>query len=379
MLTEKEIHSIAEPMVLSIENINAQFISKFSKHISRVVKKRNVDFMQEYEQLLQNMAFLLGLFDDYYFNQSKYMENVIKSVSQKDYKDVKDDFIHNKIEYVAYKDNKPLNDIANKVSNNISDDIYNAKYMLGLSVTENGKTKGIYLPTAYILALQKAMMYNQSDLTDDFSIGKLLNSFNLGNVKVIYPSGKTIRLDNYMNFVAMGGLQEFAEQNSIELGNQFGSTGYEISVHDNPAPDHADIQGQQYTAEEYEELNNELARPIGEINCYHFAIPIIYGFDKPLYTKEELQEIKDNAERKISVFGKEYTRYECSQLCRRYENRIKHQKEEYISAINSNNRTNRIKSEDKIDILSRQYKYLCKKSNLPIQEQNIKVKGYKKD
>ena len=82
----------------------------------------------------------------------------------------------------------------------------------------------------------------------------------------------------------------------------------EISAHDRPAPDHADIQGKQYTKEEYEKLNASLKRPIGTLNCMQIAFPIIYGVTEPSYTDEELRTEReaepDGEGRKTGKCGK---------------------------------------------------------------------------
>ena len=41
-----------------------------------------------------------------------------------------------------------------------------------------------------------------------------------------------------------------------------GADGWEISAHPAPAPDHALYQGRQYSKEEYDRINNSLARKI---------------------------------------------------------------------------------------------------------------------
>ena len=103
--------------------------------------------------------------------------------------------------------------------------------------------------------------------------------------------------------------------------------GYEISAHMNPAPDHADIQGRQYSFEEFNELNESLERPIGTLNCYHTKTAIILGISRPTYTEAELLEMKRKSNELIDIDGKKYTRYQCTQLQRQIETKIRKQKD----------------------------------------------------
>ncbi len=101
------------------------------------------------------------------------------------------------------------------------------------------------------------------------------------------------------------------------------ATGFEISAHDLPAPDHAPIQGMQYTRQEYADLNAGLQRPIGTLNCMHFAYPIVYGKTKPRYTQSELERFRQNSEREYEWRGKKYNGYECTQKQRNMETAIR--------------------------------------------------------
>ena len=117
------------------------------------------------------------------------------------------------------------------------------------------------------------------------------------------------------------------------FGKEYGADGIEISVHSNPAPDHEDIQGRQFSIEEYDKLQaGEIAkdvkgimydgsdkRQIGQYNCYHDIFNIILGVSKPIYTDKQLKEIVQNNQEGFEYEGKHYTNYEGTQLQRRLE------------------------------------------------------------
>ena len=143
-----------------------------------------------------------------------------------------------------------------------------------------------------------------------------------GEQIVEWESGYTRRLDSSVRMNVLEGARQLSQEILNDAGTQF-ATGWEISAHDRPAPDHATIQGRQYTRAEYETLNASLKRPIGTLNCMHIAFPIIYGVTKPTYTDKQLADMQANANREYEWQGKKYTGYECTQKQRQYETAIR--------------------------------------------------------
>ncbi len=153
----------------------------------------------------------------------------------------------------------------------------------------------------------------------------VLKQYADSGVRVVdWESGYSQRIDTAVRRNIMDGLRQLKNETQKQLGEEFGADGYEISAHANPAPDHAHIQGRQYSFEEFEALNNRLDRKIGTLNCYHTVTAIILGISRPVYTEEQLREMnrKSNTE-KIDIDGKKYTRYECTQLQRQIETKIR--------------------------------------------------------
>lgn len=65
----------------------------------------------------------------------------------------------------------------------------------------------------------------------------------LGNSgMVVYESGRTRRIDSAVRMNILDGIRQVNNETSKRFGKQYNADGIEISVHSNPAPDHADIQ-----------------------------------------------------------------------------------------------------------------------------------------
>lgn len=198
---------------------------------------------------------------------------------------------------------------------------------------------------------------------------------------VVYDSGVTRRLDSAVRMNILGGLRDLNNTLSMNFGQEYGSDGVEITVHENSAPDHADAQGRQFSLEEYRKLqeegiakditgrtislyNGNNFRPISEYNCYHEFLNIVIGVSKPQYTEEQLKKIKEDNEKGFEYEGKHYTNYEGTQLQRKIETEIRRQRDTKTLAKASGDDELKNECQDKIDLLTSKYKDLCNISGL---------------
>ena len=120
-------------------------------------------------------------------------------------------------------------------------------------------------------------------------------------------------------------------------------------------------------------------RSISEYNCYHYIFSIVLGVSKPQYSNKQLQEIIDNANKKTTFDGKEYTQYELTQLQRRIESAIREAKDTQILAKASDDKDLVLQSQTRITQLTTKYKQLCSVSELPNKlSTRASVSGYRR-
>lgn len=187
------------------------------------------------------------------------------------------------------------------------------------------------------------------------------------------------RLDSTLRMYMLDSTRDFANNMQLKFGEEYGADGVEITVHDNPAPDHAPIQGKQFTLKEFVDIQaGEYGRAIGQYNCYHGILNIVMGVSKPQYTDEELQEIIDRNEKGFELDGKHYTLYQGTQIQRKIETAIRQQKDTQIVARASNNKELIAESQRKITKLNNQYKVLCEESGLIPKKNRASVSGYRR-
>jgi hypothetical protein len=213
---------------------------------------------------------------------------------------------------------------------------------------------------------------------------------------VDYANGRSVRLDSSVRQHIKGALRNLHNETQAVFGEEFGSDGVEISVHINPAPDHAQVQGRQFSKEEFEKFQNDQdaidytgklftsehdgkdRRSISEYNCYHYTFDIVLSVSKPNYTEEELKQIIDDNNKGFEFDGEHYTNYEGTQLQRKLETEIRRQKDIQIIAKASGNKELVAESQSKITQLTRKYKQLSDISGLPTKMERMRVSGYKR-
>lgn len=111
-----------------------------------------------------------------------------------------------------------------------------------------------------------------------------------------------------------------------------GADGWEISAHPAPAPDHALYQGRQYSKEEYDRINNSLARKFGWWNCRHLVYPIRLGVSPRAYSDEQLQKYLDDNEKGVWYNGQHYTLSGARDRKRQMESLISQTKYDILAA-----------------------------------------------
>ena len=215
--------------------------------------------------------------------------------------------------------------------------------------------------------------------------------------KIEYESGYSRRLDTSIRQNILDSMRQVSNESQQLFGKEFDSDGIEISVHQNPAPDHQMVQGRQFSNEEFENFQNDRKavdytgmvfepefeghdrRSISEYNCYHYIFSIVLGVSKPQYSDKQLKEIINNANKKIEFDGKEYTQYELTQLQRRIESTIRQEKDTQILARASKDNELVLQSQTRITQLTTKYKQLCSVSGLPNKlSTRASVQGFKK-
>lgn len=194
---------------------------------------------------------------------------------------------------------------------------------------------------------------------------------------VDYQSGYSRRLDSAMRQNVLDGVKDIAHEVSRRTGEEFGADGVEIDAHNYCAPDHLPYQGRQFKKAEFDEIQNNLPRQFGQYNCRHTYYPIILGLSEPLYTEDERQAMIAQSTEKIEFEGKQYTRYEATQLQRRIETSVRQSKDRAVIAKAAGDDLTRRVEQLRINQLRDKYSLLSKKFSLPDSFDRMSVAGFR--
>lgn len=197
-----------------------------------------------------------------------------------------------------------------------------------------------------------------------------------GIVTIDHHSGRHSTIEAAVRQNIMGGLGLMQEQISEYNHDALGCDGWEISAHANSAPDHEPIQGRQYTDKEYEALNNSLLRRIGTLNCGHAAFPIIIGVHSPQYTEEELEDLRRQNEKGVTIDGRHYTGYEATQRQRQLERAIRKKKRHILIDKTVGDEEKLQADQIKLVRLRDEYARFSKAAGLPTQYARTEAAGF---
>jgi len=206
----------------------------------------------------------------------------------------------------------------------------------------------------------------------------------------VYESGYRRRLDTAIRQNIIDGTKQIQQEAQRLIGEQIGADGVELSAHPMSALDHEDVQGRQFKISEYENMQagfgcvdvdgnyySGFARPIGEWNCRHFAFYIILGVAERQYTDEQLAKWRQQNRLGVEINGRHYSKYECTQIMRKYETEIRKAKDVANLAKASGDDVLRREQQKKINSLTDAYKKVADKANLELQLNRASVSGFR--
>ena len=344
------------------------------------------------KQLLNELSKISGL-------SVKDLKAILEKVAKEniDFADVY--YKARRIETPIYSENKALQRLVSSVYSISGAEFKNIAKSTGFRLLDsNGNPLLLDIDKTYKEVIDRCVVaISQGKETYQQSMRSTLRQLSDSGVRRIeYESGYSRRLDTSVKQNVLDGMRQVANESQQLFGKEFDSDGVEISVHQNPAPDHELVQGRQFSNKEFENFQNDRKavdytgmvfepefkghdrRSISEYNCYHYIFSIVLGVSKPQYSNEQLQEIIDNKNKTFEFDGKTYNMYEGTQLQRRIESAIRQEKDTQILAKTSGDDDLVLQSQTRITQLNTKYKQLSQISGLPTKKQRLSVSGYRR-
>lgn len=347
MLSQEVEEKLANILVERIEQTNTNILKKIGeaiKQISTLTPSQAYQISQilkyggTYEEIAKELARVSG----------KNVQDIYKIFEQiaKDNKEFAKQFYkYRNMDFIPYSKDIALQNQVNSIAKLTADTYLNIANTRGIGFlfrNQNGQMYFKDIQQAYYEIIDRGILaISQGKETFQTEMRRIIKDVG-GNGVVIYESGRTRRLDSAVRMNLLDGIRQVSNETAQRFAEEYNADGVEISVHSNPAPDHADVQGRQFSNEEYKKLSDgEIAkdhkgisrqlghskngsyRHISEYNCYHKIFPIVLGVSKPEYTEKQLKEIQEKNEKGFEFEGKHYTMYERNAVTEKDRNRNK--------------------------------------------------------
>ena len=426
MLSDEVMNKISERFVRRIENLNIYIIKQIGEAIKKIGKLTPTEAMQieailkyggSFDKITQEIAKITRL-------NIKDVYDIYEKLAIQDQNFAKVFYEYRNIDYIPYKENIALQRHVNSLAKLTADKFvnYSSTEMLGYGFQDsNGRIIYKNLKKAYYDIIDEAILsVSEGKETFNERMYKIIKEIGDSGLKVIYPTtyqtvdkqtGNIItkhyarRLDSVVRMNIQDGIGQLHNANQELFGNEFGSDGVEITVHENSAPDHEPVQGRQFST--IRENENELSeweklqagedakdykgntynlnhdgkggyRPISKMNCRHVTYNIVLGISNPAYTEEELQKAKERNNEGFDYEGKHYTLYEGEQLQRNIELELRKAKDAQIMGRTSGIKEDVMNAQQRITQLTNKYKELLNASGLDSKLDRARVPGYKR-
>ena len=404
MIDEKTADLLVERLIRRIEQANTYFLMSIGSSVKKI-KELTPTQAQQLVQILKyggNYEDIIREIAKYTDLNIKDIDDIFSNYAKKDQLFYEKFYQYRNIPFIEYEQNEALKRQTEALANIVKNEMYNftRANVLGYTIRDiNGRVQFIGLRETYNRVLDEALLnVGTGKETFDSAMTRILKDIGGSGLKTIeYASGRSMRLDSAVRMNLKSRLRELHNENQKLLGAEFGADGYEISVHSNPAIDHEQVQGRQFSIAEYDRLNSGLEakdykgktytldhdnkngyRPISEMNCYHYIFSIVLGVSEPEYTDKQLKEIIDSNNKGFEFEGKHFSNYEGTQLQRSIERFIREQKDIQIMAKASGNDELVGESQLKITQLTHKYNELSKISGLPTKTQRLRVSQYRR-
>ena len=405
MITDVALDLLIERYVERVYKMNRIFL----KSIGESIKKIRTLTPSQAHQLVEILKYG-GNYDEIVKKISKQtnlsiqeIDEIFAEVAKMDLDFAEQFYKYRDIPFKEYAKNETLKRHVQSLARIAKEEFYNFanSSAIGYSIRDSeGNILKLGLRETYEKILDEAVLnVSRGVTTFDDNMSKILKSLGRSGLKYLdYESGRSIRLDSMVRQHMNNAIRNLHNEIELDFGKEFDADGVEISVHQQPAPDHMYVQGRQFSNEEFEKFQTNQdcvsyegisfpaiseetgrdRRSISEYNCRHYIYSIVLGVSQPNFTEKALQNIIDKNEKGFELDGVHYTGYEGTQLQRKLEREIRTQKDLQILGRSSGNKGMILDAQEKISQLTYKYKELSDISGLKTRMDRLRVGGYKR-
>lgn len=418
MISENQIEKLVERLVDRIEQANLVFLEEIGKSIKKIgsltpSKAQQLVQILKYGSNYNNIIYKISQLTNL---NIKDVDEIFHAFAEKDRNFYRQFYEYRNIPFTPYKENTALVTQVQALANITKNELFNFMNTraLGYSIKDlNGNVVFKGLREVYTQVLDEAILnVGQGKSTFDTAMRNTLKQLGRSGLKTIDYQGRSMRLDSAIRMNMQGALRNLHNEMQKIYGQEFGANMVEVSHHSNSAPDHIDsVDGKQFARidvikeqiasgiekeiklsdivgnrvkvkgkwyDDFDYINNNLDRPVGKLNCYHYTFEGILGISQPQFTEEQLKTDKEKNEKGCVIDGKHYTLYETTQLLRNLELQARKCKDIHTLARMSGNDDLILEMQQQLTQINTKYSEIVKISGLPSKKSRMSVSGYKR-
>lgn len=400
MLDESVEQALEERLAKRMQEANTHVLREIAKVLSKIgtitpsqaTKLSNVlKYGGNYNKIVKELKKYTSL-------NEKDIDKIFRNVAKENQYFAKQFYEYRNLPVIPFDQNNALKDQVKAIAQATKNEMRNISDTWGFQRVVNGKRINTPFAEAYQDIIDRGVYaITQGKESYEQEARKIVNELtNSGFRTIDFASGYSRRIDSQVRMNLKDGLRTLNNTMFQQFGQEFDADGVEISVHLNPAPDHQEVQGRQFSNTEFEKFQTDQdcvdykgkkfpavstetghdRRSIGQYNCYHDIFPIILGLTEPKYTDEQLQQIIDDANKGIEFDGKKYTMYEATQLQRKLETEVRKEKDKFLMYKTIGDEDEMLKAERNIRLLEKKYFQLSRESGLDTDLERLHVEGY---
>lgn len=400
MLNEHQIELLPERIYQRLNDINTEYLKSIGGVIKEIGELRPSDVHK-----IQQMYRYGSNVDDIVNKLAKVSEKNIEEiyeifdiVARENYSYAEPFYKAKGKMYIPYEENESLQKYVKSMAKQTVGEYVNLTQHTAFAVFDkgnniaplfeanNGKV-ATSLSETYTKVIDYAVTKVQTGVTDyNSAMRSALKALADSGIRTVdYATGYSRRLDSAVRQNILWGIKECNQNTADMIGEEFGADGYEISCHSHPRPSHEDMGGKTFAIGKartvngvyYPSFEEKAESLLREYGCLHFKFSVLLGVSEPAYTKEQLEALKAEDKKTFEFEGKQYTKYEASQMMSTIESKVKKLKDRANIAASAGDEDLRQEVQYKINIFTNKYAQLSKASGLPTKMEKLQVAGFK--
>ena len=353
MLTEQDFINIEKQASALYENLELEIIEEIATRIARVgyantVVLNDIRIAQEMGVLYQDIITLVAK-----YNNTSY-EKVAEIFEEAGSKTLsRDDFIYKEagLNPVPIRQSRPIMQTMSATIEKTAGNLQNLVMTTAIATQTQFYNA---MNVAYMEVSTGVKSYSQSILD-------AIDNISSQGAVITYPSGRKMSLESAVRMNIITGVNQTCGKLQELRADELGWDLMELTAHSGARPEHASWQGKIVSRSgqkgylSLDDIGYGTATGFKGVNCRHDWYPYYKGSSRT-YTEKQLKEWQNE---KVTYNGKEYSKYDATQIQRKIERQIRQDKKDIAGlqgVLTSNNKDDKLIEDTKVQLINKQNK-----------------------